>query len=73
MKNKTASMVCTIILGVIFLGLLLIPSFINLGSNKTETLEIKKAVKAVEYKRTYAFIPMTKSVYYAAVDRKSVV
>ena len=67
MKNKTASMVCTIILGVIFLGLLLIPSFINLGSNKTETLKIKVAVEAVEYKRTYAFIPMTKSVYYVAV------
>ena len=67
MKNKTVSRVCLVILAVIFLGIVLIPSLIDLSGKNNESIKIKWAEEAVEYKRAYAFIPMSKTIYYVAV------
>lgn len=67
MKNKTVSRVCLVILAVIFLGIVLVPSLIDLSGKNNESIKIKYAAEAVEYKKTYAFIPVSKTVYYVAV------
>ena len=59
MKNKKVSIICSIILNVIFMAILLIPSLKELANNDSEKVKIVKAIEAAEYKRSFTFIPMS--------------
>ena len=48
MKNKTVSRVCLVILAVIFLGIVLIPSLIDLSGKNNESIKIKYAAVILE-------------------------
>lgn len=67
MKNKKVSIICSIILNVIFMAILLIPSLKELANTDSEKVKIVKAIEAAEYKRSFTFIPMSKSMYYIVI------
>ena len=67
MRSKGTSWIWTILLVIVFIGMLLIPSIINLGKKNTKEFKLVGAVEAVDYTKQYAFIPVAKSTYYVGI------